>query len=271
MNDKKRLFRIGEISKIYNLPVKTLRFYSDCGLLTPAYVDPSTGYRYYSVDQFVHIDIIINSKKMDMSLDKIAKLMSNDLQASDIADVIEQQIIVVNSKIEEYEIIKDSMNAISAIIRDALKVEQNIAYVAQEREQYYLSYPYRSATPEEQEINFRKVMLERGKAVNHIYSLYGTSTNAESFFKGSEILNPDIRNYMPDKESKNICIQPAGSYACIVFDDNVYQKEKYYQILSEYIQKENLKTIGDFSEEWIIPRIQDGMESTLIKLKIKIK
>lgn len=41
--------------------------------------------------------------------------------------------------------------------------------------------------------------------------------------------------------------------------------------LSEFIQKKNLIIKGDFSEEWIIPRMQAGRESTLIKLKIRVK
>ncbi|BBF43551.1 transcriptional regulator, MerR family [Lachnospiraceae bacterium KM106-2] len=270
MKDKQRLFRIGEISKIYHLPVKTLRFYSDCGLLTPAYIDPSSGYRYYSIDQFVRIDIIRNSKRMNMSLEEIAEIMEHDLQASDIADVIEKQIDVMNQKIKEYEKMRDSMSVISQIIREAVAVQINTPYIGQESKQYYQSYPYQSTTPEEQEINFRKVALGSGEESEHVYSLYGVSTSADAYFKGEGIINPDIRNYMSDASTPNVCVQPAGEYACIVFDDNVYQKEQYYRRLTDFIQNENRKTIGDFTEEWIIPRIQDGKESTLIKLKIQV-
>lgn len=43
---KEHLFRIGEVAKVFHIPVKTLRFYSEMGLLPPAYVDESSGYRY---------------------------------------------------------------------------------------------------------------------------------------------------------------------------------------------------------------------------------
>lgn len=56
------LFSIGDISKIFHIPIKTLRYYDEIGLLVPAFVDTNTKYRFYSVDQFVLIDIIRNSK-----------------------------------------------------------------------------------------------------------------------------------------------------------------------------------------------------------------
>ena len=41
------LLRIGEVARLLNLSVGTLRHYEQMGLLEPAYVDPTSGYRYY--------------------------------------------------------------------------------------------------------------------------------------------------------------------------------------------------------------------------------
>ncbi len=45
------MYSIGKFSKICNIPVKTLRYYSDIGLLKPSYIDPVTNYRYYDYDK----------------------------------------------------------------------------------------------------------------------------------------------------------------------------------------------------------------------------
>jgi DNA-binding transcriptional MerR regulator len=42
---------IGEFARLCRLTVTTLRHYDATGVLTPAYVDPVTGYRYYDDDQ----------------------------------------------------------------------------------------------------------------------------------------------------------------------------------------------------------------------------
>lgn len=54
----KNLFSIGEVSKIKDITIKTLRYYHKIGILTPKVIDENTGYRYYSIDQFIYIDII---------------------------------------------------------------------------------------------------------------------------------------------------------------------------------------------------------------------
>lgn len=39
------MFKITEFSKITKVPVKTIRYYQELGLLKPAVVDEMTGYR----------------------------------------------------------------------------------------------------------------------------------------------------------------------------------------------------------------------------------
>jgi DNA-binding transcriptional MerR regulator len=42
------MLKIGEFSKLAQVPVPTLRYYDQVGLLQPVEVDRLTGYRYYS-------------------------------------------------------------------------------------------------------------------------------------------------------------------------------------------------------------------------------
>lgn len=45
------LYKIGMFAQMNHVTIKTLRFYEEQGLLTPAYVDRENGYRYYTMDQ----------------------------------------------------------------------------------------------------------------------------------------------------------------------------------------------------------------------------
>lgn len=56
--DKKNLLSIGELSKITRVHIKSLRYYDSLGILTPAFVDPDSGYRYYSFEQKALVDAI---------------------------------------------------------------------------------------------------------------------------------------------------------------------------------------------------------------------
>lgn len=55
---KKNLLSIGELSKITGVHIKALRYYDSLGILKPAYVDPESGYRYYTFCQKAVVDAI---------------------------------------------------------------------------------------------------------------------------------------------------------------------------------------------------------------------
>ena len=56
---KNELLSIGEAAKLKQVSAKSLRYYETIGFLKPAYVDPSSGYRYYSPDQMIDLDVIL--------------------------------------------------------------------------------------------------------------------------------------------------------------------------------------------------------------------
>lgn len=68
------MYKIGELSKLCRIPVKTLRFYDNEGLLPPDYVDDMTGYRYYSAVKLSDCYRIIALKELGFSLREIREM-----------------------------------------------------------------------------------------------------------------------------------------------------------------------------------------------------
>lgn len=65
------LFKIGEITKILGITRKTLLVYEEMGLLTPAFKDEDSGYRYYSADNMTQIRFIRSLQSLGLSLAEI--------------------------------------------------------------------------------------------------------------------------------------------------------------------------------------------------------
>jgi DNA-binding transcriptional MerR regulator len=73
---------IGDFARATHLSVKTLRHYHELGILTPAEVDPRSGYRRYSVDQIPTAQVIRRFRDLDMPLEQIgAVLDAPDVEA----------------------------------------------------------------------------------------------------------------------------------------------------------------------------------------------
>ena len=59
---------IGEVSQIKRISTKSLRYYERIGILVPAVINPDNGYRYYTSDQLLTIDMIKFLAAMDFPL-----------------------------------------------------------------------------------------------------------------------------------------------------------------------------------------------------------
>jgi DNA-binding transcriptional MerR regulator len=73
------VFKIGDFSRLTRVSVKMLRHYDEIGLLKPADVDASSGYRFYTAAQLPRLNRIIALKDLGFSLDQIAGLLAEDL------------------------------------------------------------------------------------------------------------------------------------------------------------------------------------------------
>jgi len=72
------LMPIGRFARLTGLSVKALRHYDELGLLRPAAVDASTGYRSYSTEQVERAETIRLLRRLEFPLDEIASLLDAD-------------------------------------------------------------------------------------------------------------------------------------------------------------------------------------------------
>src|SRR6188508_3230885 len=79
---KKQSLTIGELSRRTGVPVKTLRFWSDEGLLPPASRSAS-GYRLYGDEALVRLDLVRSLREAGLGLDAIRKVLRRDLSLGD--------------------------------------------------------------------------------------------------------------------------------------------------------------------------------------------
>ena len=75
--DPKKLFPIGEVSRMFHISVSSLRHYENIGLLTPEYISPDSGYRYYGTEQFEVLNTIRYLRALDMPLSEIEDFLRN--------------------------------------------------------------------------------------------------------------------------------------------------------------------------------------------------
>ena len=69
--------QIKEFAEFTGVSVRTLHYYDEIGLLTPACVDAHTGYRYYDNNSLLRMQEILFYRELDFSLKRIGKILSS--------------------------------------------------------------------------------------------------------------------------------------------------------------------------------------------------
>lgn len=120
--NKKELFQIGEVARLFNVSVSTLRHYEKIGLLPPEYIDNKTGYRYYGTNQFECLNTIRYLRALDTPLEQITMFLKNR-NLDNIQSILKLQKEEISKKRRELEIIEKKIDNRLFQLDDALHSE----------------------------------------------------------------------------------------------------------------------------------------------------
>lgn len=273
-------FSIGEMAKLHNVSIETLRHYDRQGLLKPDYINGNTGYRYYSMESFTKMDIIKKCKAIGLALDEIKKTMENYDSIESILDILQKQNEIVDKKLEVLKNVKESIEALQNDIYESLEVGINKIFIKYNEKREMLNYAHSERYTKKFELKLRKKIIEIEKVGNdHNYKLVFSAAY-------EDLINEDKLNYIKtmisldkrtnlDKISNldnEIVRLPKGDYLTMYFEDNFHDTKKYYDKLIKYIKENNIEVEGDFQEIYIMTRANaEGEIMSLAKIEILIK
>ncbi len=119
------MLSIGEFSKATQLTIKTIRLYHEKGLLQPARVDATTGYRYYDATSLERARVIIMLRKLDFPLAELKEILDSCEDEADVLNSIENQKRVIAEKLKKFRSIQKSLEAIIQKEREAIMIAKN--------------------------------------------------------------------------------------------------------------------------------------------------
>jgi len=116
------LVTIGDFSRMSHLSIKALRHYHDVGLLEPAQVDRSSGYRLYDANQVATAQVIRRFRDLGMPVEEVrAMLAASDVETRN--KVIIGHLERMESQLEETRSTVSSLRAMLEVPRLPKPVE----------------------------------------------------------------------------------------------------------------------------------------------------
>ncbi|MDU5021721.1 MAG: helix-turn-helix domain-containing protein, partial [Clostridiales bacterium] len=206
---------IGQMARLNNISVQTLRHYEKVELLKPSYTNEDTGYRYYSLKDFSTIDLIKQCKAMGMSLEEIKEVTNNYTSLDSISNILNNQKQIIDEKIKELENIKNKIEYMSNTLSISLEKGINKVFIKQNKERLFIKYNYTDRYTDEFEINLRKVLLEVERDYENVNAEIAFTTSYKDMNDNEEVIYKNVMINLGEEiffEDEKLVKVPAGNY-----------------------------------------------------------
>lgn len=141
-----RYFTIGEVSKIKGVSIKSLRYYDKIGVFTPAYINPDTGYRYYTNKQFFELDLISVCVELGIPLKSFNSYYDSKRQMN-LKKLLNDSQEIANKKIKKIQLDLQMINSVLEGIEESnIYDDKKGIYERRFQDRYILTAPYEDSS-----------------------------------------------------------------------------------------------------------------------------
>ena len=272
-SERKELFTIGEIGKLFHINIRTLRYYDAAGLLKPEKTDPVTGYRYYSTKQFERLNTIKYLRALDMPIERIIRFFENK-DTDTLMELLKEQqeeirlhrerLDQIARKLERrIEQLDDALGSRLGEIRRVCYGKRQIAFLRKE-------------IPLGEDLEYSIRELECGYDLNPVMFLgkVGVSVSREQLlrrqFDGfSEIFV--LLEQEDGYEGREEFLEE-NDFILIRYSGTHKDAGPYYEQLLDYMEKNGLECCGDSVEITLIDSgFTNDTEKYITELQIPVK
>lgn len=266
-------FKIGELSKFFNICVDSIRYYEKVGIINPVR-NEENNYRYYSIEDFRRLALIremlglgfsteeIKTFITERSVDKTKNALSTELKAIDqqmkeLAYTRKNLLNRLNS-IEEMEVRydKEQINELHLGKRGGIMVKNS--NIPDNMVDYYLI----------QYMNDSKNYVGT-IGLCDCYTLDLPASNPDSlYYKTKNVF------FYSDKFTKKECnyFLPEGLYLSIIYRGPLSKTKKLLPTMFDYAEKKNYEIVGDPIEFCYIDEYETNIEDEyLIEIQLPVK
>ena len=107
---------IGKAASLTGLTVKTVRYYSDIGIVKPD-VDASTGYRDFSASDLAKLQFVAKARKFDFSIDDCRELLAlyenTERSSKEVKALTLEKISAIDIKLTQLNSLREQLSSLA--------------------------------------------------------------------------------------------------------------------------------------------------------------
>ena len=111
-----KALQIGEVAAISELPIKTVRYYDEQGLLTPTVSRSKSNYRLFEASVLQRLAFIKRSQSLGLSLREIGDILTvhdqGQLPCEDVKQNLQKKVQQVTEQIEALQLLRSELQGL---------------------------------------------------------------------------------------------------------------------------------------------------------------
>lgn len=238
----KHYYRIGEISRLYNIGPDSLRYYEELGILKPA--RSNKGYRLYHIHDLWRLNVIRDLRELGFSMDRIKEYLSNRSLSTTQA-MLQEELEIISRRMESLEALKSNIEDRLETIQDAML--QPIGLIEEKILPPRRCHMIHSGYTQDEEMDMLiKQLLNKNKDKLYIIgnNRIGSVIPYESGRSGRYRDYTSV--FIIDKRGDHVL--EGGEYLSISYRGDCGQNAQYIPRLIKYAEEKNFLIIGSFLE-----------------------
>ena len=261
-----KYFKIGEISKLYNIGVDSLRYYEEIGLISPDRSE--SGYRLYSTHDIWRLNVIRELRELGFTMDRIKDYLSSHTTDSTLS-LLEEEKTAVEDKLRElYELRKNVENRIKNI-ESAKELKLNEISLKTYPDRFCFNSPQGYKEEHEMDVLIKKLLnLNKDKfyiignnQIGTIVSLYEFKRQEKLKYKSAFIIDENGSELLK-----------GGKYLSVCYKGDYNKSALWAKKILDYCKENKLTPLGDFLEIlWIDIHTSENTQEHITELQLPVK
>lgn len=269
MKNKNYLYTTGQFAKLTGINKRTLHYYDEIGLFSPAFKEENS-YRYYTCFQTVQLEMIIAFRKIGLSIEEIIRYQKNPSDDS-FSDLISEKKAVIDQSIQELLNTKSFLEKKSEKLSLSLTAEHGkIEAVTLPEQKILLSAPITGAYDDDDFAVAADFSL-RLKSAFGLYDNFGSRILSENILQGDHSNYDCFFAYGRQDMEIYDTLMPAGTYLRTFCIGEWERLEDVYRTLCAYAERNCLELYGYAYEEGLNEMALKGQDDYITMITVGCK
>lgn len=270
MNEKDKLFTIGQFAALHGINKKTLMWYDQIGLFKPAAINPENGYRCYNYYQSPILETILLLRELDVSVNEIQAFIK-DRSAQNLKNLLDEKISALDLQIIHMQAVRQMLCRHRQDMVTLLTMDLSEINIVEKEECCLVTVDIDSSTSFEKEVELITAETAKYRLGRLHDASYGSMIAVTSLLNGNYDDYSKLFIEIPFLTQKEgLHIQPGGKYLRAFHKGGWDEISLRYQSILDYANKHGLRLSGYSYEKGINETVIDCVEDYIVQIEIPI-